>query len=261
MPEKKTTHFLYGGEVQIEVIERETYHLYRLAGEKTNLISVTACTGVINKADFLVPWAVGLARTHLFQFLEQSTGPFSAEELLPVIEEACKKHSEKKKEAADIGSQVHAYAESLALAQIAGQEAPSLPEDVDERVTAGINAFLNWFVSNHVKFVHAENVIYSKRHGYAGKFDSIAEVNGKKVLIDYKTSKGIYSEMQYQVAAYRMAYEEEYGKLDGAIILHFDKETGNCTPKEISEDNYPKDASAFLACLQLKKREKELAKA
>lgn len=131
-----------------------------------------------------------------------------------------------------------------------------------ERVRAGINAFLNWFVENDVQFLHAEKLVYSPTHGFAGLVDAVANVNGKRTLIDYKTSKGVYTEMRYQVAAYCLAFEEEYGKsLDGAMILHFDKETGVCNSHPMSEDELTKDSSAFLACLALKKREKELAKA
>lgn len=258
MPANKLTVPLYGGEIVIDFYPDS--HRYKLQGNKDYLISATACTGIIDKSRFLIPWAVGLTGAHLRSFLESATGPFQAEELYPVIEEALKQHEIKKTEAASIGEQVHAYAESFAKACLAGVDLPGIPEGADERVIAGINGFLSWFTENHVEFMHAEKLVYSKAHGFVGIADAIATVNGKKTLIDYKTSKGIYNEMRYQVAAYRMAYEEEHGSLEGALILHFDKETGLCNTKPFTDEDQASDAPIFLACYTIKKREKELLK-
>jgi hypothetical protein len=258
---EKIIEKLYRGEVTIEFLPDS--HRYRLQGSKEYLLSVTACTGIVDKSRALIPWAVGLAEKHLRSFLESNTGPFSAEEIIPIIEEAVRQHQIKKDQAASIGDMVHAYAEAFALAVIAKQEVPQIPDDADERVRAGINAFLNWFVANDVQFLHAEKLVYSREFNYAGLVDAVAVVNGKRTLIDYKTSKGVYSEMHYQVAAYWFAFDEEHGDegVDDALILHFDKETGNCTTYPIAEAEYLRNFPAFSACLTLKRREKELAKA
>ncbi|OQB18185.1 MAG: PD-(D/E)XK nuclease superfamily protein [Parcubacteria group bacterium ADurb.Bin192] len=248
---------LYNGTVNITFYPNS--HKYKLEGEKTYLVSVTSATGMIDKSRFLIPWAVGLAGTHLWEFLEKVNGPYTKEQLYPVIEEALQQHTIKKEEAADIGSMVHAYAETFAEAMLSGVEAPKLPEDADDKVYAGIQAFLDWYTAHHVKFHATERFIYSKNHGFVGMFDVLATVDGKKILIDYKTSKGVYNEMRYQLSAYRLAYEEETGeKLDGTAILHFDKETGECTMHEYTDADYEADAPVFLACLAIKKRDKEL---
>ncbi len=93
-----------------------------------------------------------------------------------------------------------------------------------------------------------------------GIFDAVAIVNGKKVIIDYKTSKRVYNDHRYQIAGYRGAYEEENGKIDGAIVLHFDKETGEFDMVELTDEDYAADYPVFLACYEIKKREKELTK-
>jgi len=259
MPTQKETHSLYGGEVKIDFFP--TSHRYKLAGGRTYLISATACTGVIDKSRFLIPWAVNLAGTFLRQFIENAQNTqFTAEELLPVIEEALKQHTVKKEEAGSVGDLIHAWAESFAKSQIEGSPMPDISEDLDERVINGINAFLDWYNCHKVKFLHAEKVLYSKKHGFVGTADAVAEVDGRKLLLDYKSGKGLYNEFYYQVAGYRLAYEEEYGKLDGSMILHFDKETGNFTAKDISDEEYNLNYPVFLACLAIKQREKELTK-
>lgn len=257
---EKIIEKLYGGEVTLEFMPNS--HRYRLEGSKDYIPSVTSCTGIIDKSRMLIPWAVGLAGTYIKQYIEENSSPFTTDQLLLVVDEAMRQHQIKKDEAASVGGQVHAYAEQFALAIIDRKVVPAIPDDItDERIRAGINAFLNWFVSNDVQFLYAEKLVYSKSLEYAGLVDAIANVNGKRMLIDYKTSKGVYTEMRYQVAAYCMAFEEEHGEqLDGAMILHFDKETGVCNQYLYSKEDILKDSVAFCACLNLKKREKELAK-
>lgn len=258
MAEKQTCR-LYGGEVLIDFYPES--HRYKLNGERSYLISCTAVTGIIDKSRFLIPWAVNLAGAHLKQYIENaSVNQFTAEELLPVIDEALKQHTVKKEEAASIGDLIHAWAESFAKAKLEDTEVPDVSEDLDERVLNGINAFLDWYNAHSVKFVCAEQMVYSRLHGFVGKIDAVAEVDGLKMLIDYKSGKYIYNEHLYQVAGYRLAYEEEHGKLDGAVILHFNKETGQLETKEIGWEDYEKDAATFLACLAVKQREKELTK-
>lgn len=255
----KQTVELYGGEVVIDFFPDS--HRYKLAGEKTYLISATACTGVIDKSRFLIPWAVNLAGSHLRQYIENaSTSQFTAEELLPVIEEALKQHTVKKEEAAGIGELVHNWVEAFARSQTHGESLPEIADDLPDPVINGINAFLDWHAQHDVKFIATEKMVYSKQHGFVGLADAIAEIDGKRILLDYKTGKGIYNEFYYQVAGYRLAYEEENGKLDGCMILHFDKESGNFNSKNISDEDYKLNAPVFLACLAIKQREKELSK-
>lgn len=257
MAEKQTVS-LYDGKVAITFYPES--HRYKMEGKKDYLISATACTGVIDKSRFLVPWALNLAADHLRKWLENTSGELLPGQILPVIDDAIKQHTIKKQEAASIGDLVHAYAESTATACIHGGEIPPIPEDADPQLVAGINAFLKWYVDNDVHFIHAEKIVYSREHGFVGIVDAIAKVNGKRVLIDYKTAKAVYNEHRYQVAGYRMAYEEENEALDGALILHFDKTTGECHTHEISFEDYKKDKKVFLACYEIKKREKELTK-
>lgn len=259
-PTNKITKTLYAGEVVIDFYPDS--HRYKLQGEKTYLLGVTTCTNVIDKSRFLIPWAVGLVGTFLRQYFENTkSNQFTSEELAPVIEEALIQHTVKKEEAANVGTLVHNWAETFGNAKLHGTPMPIITDDMDEKVVAGINAFLGWYTSHTVKFEDTERLLFSRQHKYAGLTDAIANINGKRILIDYKTGKGIYSEFYYQLSAYWFAYEEETGeKLDGALILHFNKETGEFESKEISREEFNLNFPVFLACLSIKQREKELAK-
>ncbi|MFH1052778.1 MAG: PD-(D/E)XK nuclease family protein [bacterium] len=254
----KESHQLYNGAIEIDFYPDS--HRFKLSGQRSYLPSVTSITGIIDKSRALIPWAVNTDIGFIRQYLEEKSGQqFTVEELIPVLEEAQNHHNVKKDEAASIGSQVHEFAENFGQAKINGTEIPDLSSIEDERVLNGINGFLDWYNSNNVKFIEAERLVYSKEHEFVGILDAIVEIDGKLVLLDYKTSKGIYTDMYYQISAYQLAYEEETGKsFDKAMILHFNKETGDFATKEFSKEDYLKNYPIFLSCLNIKLREKEL---
>lgn len=243
---------LYQGEVTIDFYEDR--HCYIKRGEKGCLTSVTGATGMIDKSRPLIFWAIGLMRDHLSALAEQQTLI-----TLDHILEASKLHQQKKEEAATKGSQVHAWIEQYINAKLNPEnQKPEMPED--EQIVNGVIAFLNWEKDHNVKFVATEKIVYSKKHDYVGLMDCEAIIDGKRSVVDFKTSTGVYNEMRYQVAAYRAADEEETGKkYDGPNwIIRFDKDTAEFEPHEFNEQ--AKDFKAFLGALALKNREKELSK-
>lgn len=212
---------------------------------KIYIPGVTTLTGVIDKSAALIPWAVKLARLHLIAKIE------SGEQVTILdVEEACKQHTIRKKEAADIGTEIHSLVEKWIK-----QEEIDVPEDV--RIRNGLDAFLKFQQEHKAKWIDSEKIIYSPTHDYAGILDAVAEIAGDLVLVDFKSSNGIYPEMSFQTAAYQMAYEEMTGKqIKYRLIARFGKDNGEFELRRY-EDNQ-KDKAAFLACLTLKNRMREL---
>ncbi len=237
---------LYNNKIEIEFFEKS--HIYKLKGQKGRLLSVTSCTGIIDKSAPLIFWAVGLTKKHLLDNLNIEGG---IDEL--VIEEACKQHQLKKEKAATVGSLVHSWSEKY----IKGEE-PAMPKN--KNVLNGVIAFLKFVEDNKIKFIASEKLVYSKTHDFVGLMDAVAKIKGKLVAVDFKTSKsGHYPEYKFQLSAYRGADEEESGvKYDRSIIAHFDKENGEFEMIECEE--HDKDYRAFLACLEIKRRLNELSK-
>lgn len=249
---------LYGGKVKIVFYPNS--HRYKLEGEKSYLTSVTAITGVIDKSRVLMRWAANVNADFVKQYLENAPpGTFDLDALLGVVEQSRGQYDVKRDEAATIGTTVHDWALSFALAKGTGGEMPKIPENADPRVVAGIHAFLGWFNSHDIEFRAVEQLVYSKKHGYVGTFDVYAKIDGKLSLGDYKTGSGVYNEHRYQLSGYWEAHEEEHGRgIEQALILHFDKATGDFTVHTIGRDEHEKNRAAFLAALEIKKREKEL---
>jgi hypothetical protein len=87
-------------------------------------------------------------------------------------------------------------------------------------------SFEKWVIENQFKPEVQEFDVTSKVHRYAGTLDAIGTLGNDKelVILDWKSSAGIYPEMAYQLAAYAAAYEEQQGiKLNKGWIIQVDK--------------------------------------
>lgn len=258
MKQPTIIHELYNGQIKIE-FRPNPFHTYKLLGENTKLTSVTSVTGLIGfPRDVAMRWAIGLAKDHISSFLAERGDMIDKAELTGVVQEAMAQYTVKRDEAASKGELVHAYAESYAQAKIRGQAMPVIGEDLPDEVISGINGFLDFINQHKVKFLEVERLVYSRKWGYAGLFDALIEIDGKKILADWKTSSGRYPEMNAQVAAYRAAYEEEMGvTLDGSMIVRFDKESGAFEAHDIGA-THDQDAALFQALLFTKNRIKQI---
>ena len=225
----------------------EKRHRFTIDGRQ--ILSVTGATGMVDKSASLVPWAVGLARDYLSDKWRQN---LNANEWNILILEACRQHTLAKERGGSVGKEVHSWAEQF----LQGKE-PPMP--VDEQVRKGVEAFLKWIEQAKVKPIETEKHIYSKTFDYAGITDLIAEIDGRLAVVDFKTSKGLYNDYLYQIAAYRWAYEEMTGaKVKDVWLVRFDKNTGEFDPHLIDKFENARNWGAFYACLVLKRRELEL---
>lgn len=259
MPSKteKITQELYNGEVAITFYPN--IHRYKKEGERTFLISSTGATGKLDKSTPLVIWATRLFKDYLLQYLEESKSKnFTKEELYPIIDEGSRQHTAKKEEAASFGDIVHDWCLAFGLAKLQGKElGEETLKDLPKEALKGINAFLDWYNNHDVEFEYVDDkIVYSRKHEFVGIPDFIGKVDGGKTVIDYKTSKNIYSAHYYQLSSYRFAYEEEIEPVDQSGILHFDKETGEFNYITVPDEDSKEDYKAFLGLLAVAKREK-----
>jgi hypothetical protein len=201
-------------------------HLYRvkaLTGEVLEgyLPSVTKKLDLIggSKTGALMGWAVKEALSHVEKrmVLALSSNEAVTRELVVETLAAGRKRPERVKDAAaDLGTRVHGLIDEWILT------GSTRAQDVDEMV-----AFCNFtmFVSKYkMRFLSGDLPVASLRYKYGGRLDAIAEINGKLVLLDWKTSNAIRDDYALQVAAYRLALFETYGiRADKAMVVRFDK--------------------------------------
>lgn len=222
---------VYGGELYYNDAE----HFYTWCGQPVP--GVTTILKVINKPQ-LFDWAVKVTRNY---WLEQvMAGRTDFEKIHKESWNANKKVS---KAAADIGTNVHGYAEAVL------KKLP-LPELLTDEAKRGAEAFHKWLDAHKVEVLASERICFSKEFYFAGTCDLVAKIDGEQVVGDFKTSSGIYPEMRFQTAAYQQALEEEKGmKFDARWVIRFDKATGLFEAKRF--DNFDLDFAGFNAALTL----------
>lgn len=84
-------------------------------------------------------------------------------------------------QAADIGSQVHKYAELFVKG-----EKPAIPEH--PKAKNGVLAFQKFMSQHRVKVIEPESHVYSRKYKIAGIMDALAEVDGRLTVLDYKAA-------------------------------------------------------------------------
>lgn len=208
---------LYDGEVKLVFDAKK--HAYRY-GEKF-VPGVTSVLKLLNKPA-LVPWAANQCASYV---KSKAKDGMTRPEIVALADEARKAYQRFTDEAADIGSLVHNYAESV----LKGEEV-ALPEH--PAAVKGCNAFEEWRKSHEIKCLASEMIIFSKEMFYAGTADFYGYIDGELVVADFKTSSGIWNEYLLQTAAYQLAIEEEANvKIQARWIIRLDKKTGDFEAK------------------------------
>ena len=125
--------------------------------------------------------------------------------------------------AASIGTETHAFIENYI--QKKEENIPTRKE-----VNNCTEAFLKWWKmlnSNYnIKVLGEEQSLSCPWFG--GTYDLLLDINGKKALVDFKTSNHITHRYFIQLAAYKYLISYNLNlQLDMCIILRMDKETAN----------------------------------
>jgi glutaredoxin-related protein len=108
--------------------------------------------------------------------------------------------------AADLGTSLHEAIEAHTL----GRPYPPWPITIQTRMGHFVQFLEDW----QPIFDQAEATVYNRSEKYAGTLDAIIDLDGRKILLDVKSGKGVYPEVALQLAAYR--YAEFIGLPDGS---------------------------------------------
>lgn len=267
---------LYNGTINLSF--NPSNHIYSVEGAGAD--GVTGAVSILDKSRPLMIWAVDMAMAYVREHIKPGEA-LDEIALLSITDAASMQHLIYKKKAADIGTLTHDWIERW----IKGEK-PGAP--INMAMKNATDAFQKWVSEHSIKFLSTERKVYSKKYCYAGTLDFISILDGKELVVgDIKTSKHIYDDMRYQVAAYRYALAEEINFLkslpvgtiveaaDRALVEAYEKCGGfgeNLVVrigKELSEegkialetkrfDEYERDIEAFFACLILYRRRKQL---
>jgi hypothetical protein len=97
-----------------------------------------------------------------------------------------------------------------------GKEGESYDMTTDE--WEAIKSFVDWNNEVKPKYILSEKNVISRQYRYAGTIDCLAEINGELYLIDFKTSKSVYTSHIIQVSSYKQALSEEQPEYAGCKL-------------------------------------------
>lgn len=285
------THKLYNGEV--ELLYYPNSHAYKVNGDKK--IGVSSIPDIIDK-----PGLRHYYMNEALEFLRMTLDPNNTGEFINVtnIEKwdgwcalAKVYHKQKSNRGKENGTRIHAWLESFMIAMRDNAPAPLFPESVtvlpivngmtwDQLIKNEINLefnnliealkeFVHWFENHKVKVVAFEEIVYSRRYDYAGRYDAILEIDGKLYLVDFKTNNptkdypnGIFPEMFCQIGGYDVARTEEYAPeldtknqsmFDGHAVFNFSKKTGRFSKQMLDGEDVRVNRAWFVNTLGTKR--------
>ncbi len=215
--------------VEAERIRSQRGRTYRIDGVG-DFPSVTTVLSVIEKPA-LIGWAKKVAiekvREELRDYTidEDDLEAFDEEKRLTaqwvngMLDGAVKRPDTVRDEAGDLGIRAHAAIQGI----LAGKDRPDDPE-----VGVILDGFEAWRERMGIKIELAEHIVYSREYWYAGTVDAVAWIKvgsrWRAIVIDWKTSLGIYPEAACQVVAYGRAIEEMAGvKVHEHWVVRFGK--------------------------------------
>ena len=156
---------------------------------------------------------------------------------------------------ADVGTLAHRIVECHLKNQVVdyGDYSPNQRKMAENAA----KKFFNWESKHQFKLLGSELQLVSEKHKFGGTCDIYCELDGKKTLIDIKTSKDCYKDHFSQVAAYRLLLEENGYPVEEVKILRIGRDDSEgFDEKEVpSLDLHTK---RFLLALKLYNLEKQL---
>lgn len=97
-------------------------------------------------------------------------------------------------------------------------------KDEQDMADNGMIKFLDWEAHHIIQPIANELVLVSEKNGYGGTIDCYCVLDGKKTLLDFKTSKTIYDSHLYQLSAYKELLLENGYEVDDCRILRIGRD-------------------------------------
>jgi hypothetical protein len=251
-------------------IARSADHFYTYEGERYP--GVTGILSILDKSGPLMGWAAKMTAEAAVRLVttptvyasvidvetQIETSVPASNALLGLIESVGEvgtisaltaRRNWKLDEARDLGTDVHAMAELV----VRGEPTPPMNETTRARVLH----YAAWWKASGWTLRLAEAMVVFPTHKYGGTFDLLAyDRDGRTVLADVKTGKGVYKEVALQLAAYSLApivaptgSPKAYPmpKVDRHVVLHVTTEG----VREVEIAVGTAEHMAWLACIDL----------
>ncbi len=218
----------------------EKRHIHTWDGK--NLHGVTSILKMWGDPGSLVNWAANQA----VDAVERGETP----------EDARKAHLKIRDKAGDKGKEVHSLLEEALNRWIESG-------DVKLTIDPVVNAVLEWMRSEGYTPIRSEFPVYNLDLWYAGIVDAVVEKEGKRYILDFKTSGSLQTKNFFQGGAYSLAIKDmkKEAEIGGVVIVHIPKGLSFSPEKNVYIRYDIKDMEkAFTNILEVYKIDQEVTK-
>ncbi|WP_205327023.1 hypothetical protein [Glycomyces sp. YM15] len=173
----------------------KAWHAYYLDGRQ-----VPGVTTILDKTlakPSLIDWAAAKVAEAAFDAWEAYEHTGDVTSLFATADELAAVPEQYKRAAAARGTRVHHAAEKFLRHGTGGIAAPD--------IAGYMRAFLDWHREVQPVPVLIEQSVANRTWRYAGTVDLIADIDGVRTLLDFKTGRSLYVEVALQLDAYRNA--------------------------------------------------------
>lgn len=226
----------------VELLKDKKGHRYKV----NDLIfpGVTGVLDIINKKA-IGPWMVKKCAEYTQDYLLKNAleRPLTKEEVETLTKDSKRAYKTTSTTALDIGTRAHAAINDI----IEGRE-PVITDDIRNPV----DGFKEFVDKERIKIIKGDTKVASLLFEYGGSLDAVAFKQGKVIIIDFKTSKGIYPEYALQAGgAYTQAFKETFGLdyLPDAMILRVGKDVAEFEVRRVKSTQ--RAFEAFKSALDL----------
>lgn len=229
-------------------------HRYKIGKTKSDMGFVPSVSTILDKAlpKHLSGWAERLGVEGTLAYLERTDPDHrpGANEVLEEMRAMGLRYWQRRDAAALKGTSIHKAFETLAL----GQRPKLSGFPVAERPY--ISQIAAWWLDNEPVVHHAELMVCSWEHQYAGRMDLLAETNRHEGIgvYDLKTSKAVRDSHHFQTAGYRLAVDESgYAQTTHGVVLRVGAEDHEAVPSWATTDQFVALTKSYLAQKQFER--------
>lgn len=177
-------------------------------GSESKLPSVTSILSAVWPKPFLVNWQAKLRQEAMESYLRDNLGEIITEETICDLERELASPDQVRDEAARLGTWAHdVFGRKLNGEDISGYKDPASSKEDVESILDGIESTCKYLADGGWRVTDVETAMYCHNYrtgaGYAGTIDALMRrEDGRRLLVEVKTSKDLYVEAYLQAAAY-----------------------------------------------------------
>lgn len=227
----------------IEEEDGKPCHKHILSGEE--VAGCTSISSLFPDDGWKFAWPVKLMAEKLMAWWAIGE-PVTNKSFENAIKTAKNAWREKRDKSADTGTLGHLIIEKIIKSDMSNyKDTIMVPNDAE--ILNIVNNFRDWVDFAKPQYIASELQVASETHKFAGILDALAVIDGKLILVDFKTSSAIKDDYNIQLAGLMICLEEMGCKPDGRAILHLPKD-GKYEYRVI-DSNLEEEKKDFLAGL------------